>query len=272
MLKKDFKYGWTAVPNAIINNKNLSFKAKGLWIYINSKPDNWDFAIWRIAKDTKEGEVAIRAGLKELVKFGYLKYQPKYKNGKLAGQLYILKDVPENEDQKQRLVKTVVYKNSTLQNRGDYNNKELNNKVLSNTIIYDDSENKIESKNKENKGKEIKEINREKIEEFFKNEEEVKKLIKENVIPYPNQEWWEEQANATIKIIKEQMLEYYTEDRGSKTEIKNINTRLYKFLVNKKKSDFYRYVQDYQFTYTTQKEEWKPRREDPNGYTEVIYM
>jgi len=96
MLKKDFTHGWTQVPNHIINCEKLSLKAKALWMYINSKPEGWDFAVWRIAKQTKEGEKAVRSGLNELAKSGYLSYQPKFKeNGQLDGQHYILSDVPK---------------------------------------------------------------------------------------------------------------------------------------------------------------------------------
>ena len=107
MLRKEFKHGWTQTPNAIINHSDLSFKAKGIWTYINSKPEGWDFAVWRITDETKEGEKSIRSGLNELVQFGYLEYRAKHKDGKLCGQEYILKDEP---DQKQSLLKAALPK------------------------------------------------------------------------------------------------------------------------------------------------------------------
>ena len=64
------KYG--QIPHAILNNSELSLKAKGLWVFIQSKPDAMHFSIQRIATQTKDGESAISAGLKELTKFGLL--------------------------------------------------------------------------------------------------------------------------------------------------------------------------------------------------------
>lgn len=68
----DQPFGWE--PNEIIFNPNLSLKAKGLWLYMNAKPDGWHFASERIAKETSDGITSIRSTLKELAKDGLLKW------------------------------------------------------------------------------------------------------------------------------------------------------------------------------------------------------
>ena len=68
----DQPFGWE--PNEIIFNPNLSLKAKGLWLYMNAKPDGWHFASERIAKETSDGITSIRATLKELAEAGLLKW------------------------------------------------------------------------------------------------------------------------------------------------------------------------------------------------------
>jgi hypothetical protein len=62
-----------AVPNDLLNNPDISFKAKGLYAYLNSKPDNWDFSVEGISAQVKEGIDSVRAGIHELEKFNYLK-------------------------------------------------------------------------------------------------------------------------------------------------------------------------------------------------------
>ena len=62
------RYGTT--PNALLNRDDISLKAKGLYAYIQSKPDGWDFTISKIAAQNKEGELAIRAAIKELEEAG----------------------------------------------------------------------------------------------------------------------------------------------------------------------------------------------------------
>ena len=54
------------IPNELLNNPNVSFKAKGLYAFIQSKPDDWDFSAERIATQTSDGRDAIRSALKEL--------------------------------------------------------------------------------------------------------------------------------------------------------------------------------------------------------------
>lgn len=70
-LKKQ-EIGFTQVKNKVLEDKNLSMKAKGLFAYLYSKPDEWDFSGDRIVKDCKDGRKSIFAGLKELEENGYL--------------------------------------------------------------------------------------------------------------------------------------------------------------------------------------------------------
>ena len=63
---------FTQVPNNLLYNPDISFKAKGLWAYMSAKPDGWNFSADRIAEETKEERKAILAGLKELSKNGYI--------------------------------------------------------------------------------------------------------------------------------------------------------------------------------------------------------
>jgi hypothetical protein len=61
------------IPNNILNDSNLSWKAKGIWGYIQSKPDDWDFSSERMSNDSLDGKDGTSSGLKELVVAGYLK-------------------------------------------------------------------------------------------------------------------------------------------------------------------------------------------------------
>jgi len=64
--------GFGAIPNRILNDQEISAKAKGLWVYLESKPDGWDFAKNRIARDHDDGRASIMTGLQELEERGYL--------------------------------------------------------------------------------------------------------------------------------------------------------------------------------------------------------
>lgn len=71
-MKIKIKNRYWVIPNNLLNNCNISFKAKGLYAYIQSKSDDWDFSSERIKNDTKDGRDSIRAWLIELEEFWYL--------------------------------------------------------------------------------------------------------------------------------------------------------------------------------------------------------
>lgn len=56
------------VPNDLLNDKTISLKAKGLFAYIQSKPDDWDFSSERIALDHTDGRDSVRSAIIELEK------------------------------------------------------------------------------------------------------------------------------------------------------------------------------------------------------------
>lgn len=63
---------FTMVSNHVLRNENLSLKAKGLYAYMWSLPDSWDYSVAGLTKVLKEGKSAINEALKELEHEGYL--------------------------------------------------------------------------------------------------------------------------------------------------------------------------------------------------------
>lgn len=66
MAKIRIEKRYATIPNSILNCKDISFRAKGIWAYIYSKPDGWNFSIKNIANQNKEGREAIKNAIKEL--------------------------------------------------------------------------------------------------------------------------------------------------------------------------------------------------------------
>lgn len=87
---------FSIIDNALIDNTSLSFKARGLLIYMLSKPDDWKFYTTELAKhSSKEGIAAIKSALIEIENAGYLIRQKKRKNnGKFDGLDWKLVDIP----------------------------------------------------------------------------------------------------------------------------------------------------------------------------------
>lgn len=63
---------YTVMSNFHLQDKNLSYKAKGLLSYMLSLPEDWDYSINGLVAVSKEGTKAIRNILTELKENGYL--------------------------------------------------------------------------------------------------------------------------------------------------------------------------------------------------------
>lgn len=87
---------FTQVSNSFLRDERLSFKAKGLFCYMFSMSDGWNFTIRSIAKQQKDGEASVKSALDELKEFGYIKYE-KHQDG---SGTYYLDDEPKLENPK----------------------------------------------------------------------------------------------------------------------------------------------------------------------------
>jgi hypothetical protein len=146
MTKLRVKVRHATTPNDLLNNKVISLKAKGLFGYIQSKPDGWNFSVKNIAKQNKESLSAITSGIKELESFGYLE-RVKYQNEKGHwGIEYILHDIPIYENP---TFENPIQENPILENYINNSKKDLSKKELSNKEEEEskkESESKIETK------------------------------------------------------------------------------------------------------------------------------
>ena len=77
-----------------LEDRRLSFKAKGLWAYCMSLPDDWDFHVNHLATVSQDGVDAVYSAIKELIEFGYCeKVQPN--KGKFEKLEYFIYETPE---------------------------------------------------------------------------------------------------------------------------------------------------------------------------------
>ena len=63
---------YTTLCNVALNDPALSLKAKGLFAFLMSKPDDWRISYRGLTTQLKEGKDAILGALKELEDAGYL--------------------------------------------------------------------------------------------------------------------------------------------------------------------------------------------------------
>lgn len=63
---------WTAVDRRTINDEALSFRARGVLVWLLDKPEDWEWRSDTIALVGAEGRDAIRAAVRELEEHGYV--------------------------------------------------------------------------------------------------------------------------------------------------------------------------------------------------------
>ena len=86
---------FTIVDQKAINDPSLSFRARGLLVYLLDKPDNWITSSTRLVSEAKEGRDAIRTALRELEDAGYL--VRKKRQSKRTGRwqtVWIIRETP----------------------------------------------------------------------------------------------------------------------------------------------------------------------------------
>lgn len=157
--REEHNESFTIIDNAVLQNVNLSFEARGFMAYLLSFPNDWSFSISGIVKSSGTSESVVRRLLAELQAEGYIVINRHIdKNGRVtrwSWDLFERAKIPESVQMlKSPDVEiarcgnhqmwnaphveepgggfTTCGKNDTIQSTN--NNKVLNNKVLKENI------------------------------------------------------------------------------------------------------------------------------------------
>lgn len=133
-VEKIRRKGFTVISNDVLNNTALSWKAKGIFAYLWSQSDSWNFYEVEVLKHSTDGKASLKAGLKELESAGYLKrYRVRDGKGFLRESKWILSEEPMSD--------YPTLENRTLENRTltntNYNNTNNNNTNLTEDAVVD---------------------------------------------------------------------------------------------------------------------------------------
>ncbi|MFF3617268.1 hypothetical protein [Streptomyces sp. NPDC002580] len=86
---------FTQIANGLFRDRRLSFKAQGLFGLISTHRNGWRMSIPDLARRGREGEAAIKSGLKELEQYGFLhRERERHPDGTLGATAYAITDVP----------------------------------------------------------------------------------------------------------------------------------------------------------------------------------
>jgi hypothetical protein len=136
-LKIKNRYGIT--PNHILNSNQLTLSAKGLYGYIQSKPDGWEFSAEKIASQNRESPKVINKYLKELETAGLLQ-----RNKKSGGKgIWIIEYVLTDTFSPLSSNENTSNENTSNENGTNNSNKEFSKKDISNK----DDDDEVKKKN-----------------------------------------------------------------------------------------------------------------------------
>lgn len=86
---------FVTVNKNFIYNNDLSWKAKGILLYLLSRPDDWQVYETELQKNASDGKDSLKSGIKELEDVGYiLRSRKRDKNGKFSGYDYCVYEYP----------------------------------------------------------------------------------------------------------------------------------------------------------------------------------
>lgn len=138
-LNNKIKDNFTIIPNDIIRNKSLSDRARFIFCYMASMPDDWKFYQGVMAKELGYTKDTLRKYIEELLETGYLSREQRRETGKFDSYDYTLNFTPcgKNTDTvKSRNGEKPTRENSSLINK-DFEQRK--------TIINIDLDKEIEN-------------------------------------------------------------------------------------------------------------------------------
>lgn len=94
-IKKLISKNYTVVDNAILQDERLSLKAKGLFVYLWSQPDDWTYYEKEVVRHSKDKLASLRSGIHELEQYGYLSRKRVRKKGQFKEPIWVLNPHPK---------------------------------------------------------------------------------------------------------------------------------------------------------------------------------
>ena len=99
-VKHDKNNPYLTINTTIVSDERISWKAKGLWLYAFSRPNDWQFYVSDLIKRSIDGKESVKSGLKELEKYGYLHRKvAQGKDGKIEGYEWVFLELPEPKEE-----------------------------------------------------------------------------------------------------------------------------------------------------------------------------
>lgn len=96
IIRRRVRSNFTTLPNELIRDPQISWKALGILVFVLSLPDNFRLRLSHLSKQKTSGRDATRTGIKELQVAGYLCIQrERGERGKFSHTTWLVSDQPD---------------------------------------------------------------------------------------------------------------------------------------------------------------------------------
>lgn len=114
-IRRDRANHVTIIDQQLIRDSRLTWKARGIFAYLWSQADEWEFNEVEVARHAPDGRGSLRTGLKELEKYGYLERERSRNNaGQVSSSKWTLHEKPMS---KKPMLENPTQANPTQENR-----------------------------------------------------------------------------------------------------------------------------------------------------------
>jgi hypothetical protein len=96
-LRHAYTHDFTILSNQLIRDARLSYKARGIFLYLWYLPDDWDISLADLQKHSaKDGQASVRQGVAKLQQRGYLSFRRVHAptGGKFTDTEWTITDMP----------------------------------------------------------------------------------------------------------------------------------------------------------------------------------
>lgn len=163
VIRAEHNKNYKTIDLTCVNDPRLSWKAKGIFNYLTTRPPLWQSKMHDLINKSPEGMSALNSGIKELIKYGYVFRIVKRTNSSVIKWGYLTSEIPCSKEKIENLIpdgyKLYEYKalcenplvekalveKALVENRIVYNNKEKeSNKEKTNNENFKETSSKEE--------------------------------------------------------------------------------------------------------------------------------
>lgn len=99
IIRREHNEKYTVIENATLQDRRLSWKARGILAYLLSLPDNWEFNYSDLVNRATDGRASLTTGVSELEKAGYVKINRERDDaGRLGAAIWTIRETPTCEN------------------------------------------------------------------------------------------------------------------------------------------------------------------------------